>query len=366
VISPRRCVAAILCALLLACDRNGDRSLKQAILEDLAYGVVLPDLRELADTTRRLREAAERFRASPTDEALEAVRAAWREARSAWSRCQAHRVGPEVDLLLDSKIDTFPVNAERVEAAISAAGPLDAAAVERLGGNAKGFFALELLLFAAPGEGDTPMRLASGDAAAARRRVMIVALASNLEQVAGQIRDLWEPERGGFARQFAEAGTRSSELATRDEAFDLLVNRMVSFSEWIADVHLVWPAGRNLDPVELHPEQVRARASANSIQDASDEIEGLRRLYLGSRDGSGLGALVAQASPELDASMRDAFTQASERVAAIPPPLDRALADAPEEVRLAYEAVKRLQVAIATDLVAVYQTTLRVVRFDGD
>lgn len=346
-------LGALACLPLAACDRDERGSLKQEILEDLAYGVILPDLRELADDARVFHEAARQLQRQPTPESVEAARGAWRELRSAWSRCLAHRFGPEVDLLLDSKVDAFPASEPLIEAALAAPGVLDAEAVERLGAHAKGLFALELLLFAE----------AQQDA---RRHEMIVAMAANLEAVAAQLRDLWEPERGGFARDFAEAGTRSSTLRTRDAAFDLVVNRMVSFAEWIADVHFVHPAGRNLDPPVPSPELVRARRSENTIQDASDEIEGLRRLYLGSRDGSGMGALVAQASPELDAAVRDAFAQASERVASIPPPLERALTDAPEEVRLAFEAVKRLQVDLATDLVAVYQTTLRVVRFDGD
>ena len=305
------------------------------------------------------------MRASPTEAELEAVRGAWREARGAWSRCLAHLFGPEVDLLLESKIDAFPPSDEQIQAALVAPGPLDALAIERLGANAKGFFALERLLFDAPGESEAMPVLGQGRGST-RQREMVVAMAANLETVTAQLRDLWEPERGGFARQFAEAGTRSSELATRDAAFDLVVNRMVAFTEWVADVHLVLPSGRNADPPEPHPELVRARRSGNSIQDASDEVEGLLRLYLGSHDGSGLGAFVAQASPELDAALRDAFGQAIERIVSIPQPLDRAITEAPDEVRLAYEAVKRLQVAIATELVAVYQTTLRVVRFDGD
>lgn len=363
---PRAAIALLVVTLACGCDRDAARSLKQEILEDVAYGVILADLREFADNARKLRAAAERLRARPTTEDLETVRGAWREARGTWSRSLAHLVGPESDLLLESKIDSFPANEARIEAALAAPDPLDAAAIERHGAHEKGFFALESLLFDAPGESDTSRRVLAADADGARRRDMVAALAANLDAVAEQLRDLWEPERGGFARNLAEAGTRSSDLPTRDAAFDLLVNRMVAFAEWIADVHLVRPAGRNLDPQRPQAELVRARRSENSIQDASDEIESLRRLYLGSRDGSGLGALVAQASPELDTALRDAFAQASERIASIPPPLDRALTEAPEEVRLAYEAVKRLQVAIATDLVAVYQTTLRVVRFDGD
>lgn len=350
----------------LACSADPRDDMRGKILEDVTYGVILPNLRDFAARASELRVATETFRADPTAAHLDAARIAWTRTRSAWDRSQAHLVGPEQDLLLEAKIETVPTHVEKIDALAAASPALDAAAIDRLGANVKGLPALEVLLYDAPGAASSSLAAMTTDAHASQRRDLLVALASDLESVAAEIRQLWEPEGGGFAIDFATAGTRSSSLATRDAAFDLLINRMVYFTEWLADVHFAWPAGRGVDPPVPQPDLVRSRRSGRTIQDATDQLEGLRNLYQSTPTRAGLGALVAHVSPALDADMRDAFEHAAAQIAAIPPPLDVALTESPEAVRSAFESVKGLQVRTATDLVSVYQTTLRVVRFDGD
>ncbi len=332
-----RPATALAILLLGSCGGNGGGALKQKILHDLTFVVVLPGYRDFAASAAELRRAAEAFRAEPSPENLEAVRKAWAAARRAWNLCQAHLVGPEADRLLDAKIDHFPVSPSRIEEVVRGSEPIDADRVELLGANRKGLGAIEVLLF--EGEG------------ASRRRDLVAAMAGNLQKVAEEIRDLWEPGRGGFDPALA--------AGSRDAAFDLVINRMIFFAESTADLYLRTPPGD-------HADSPRPQRSVRSLEDVRERLRGLRNLYEGRPGGAGLAALVEKAGPELDRAIRAAFDQAEADVAAIPGSLAGDLKRAPAEVQKAFGSIKELKMRLATDLVSVYRTTLRISPFDGD
>ena len=321
--------------VLLASCGGGEGSLKGAILRDLASGVLLPARRDFAEKASELRRAAEE--GSPED-----ARRAWAAARRSWNLCQAGLVGPESDRLLDAKIDSFPVQAARLSDLAAESGPLGPDAIERLGAGAKGLRAIEHLVFT-----ESPV--------ASRERELLVALSRNLEAVAVEIRDLWEPGRGGFAATPPEA------------ALDLLVNRMVVIAEATADLNLAWPLGRRGgETAPPRPELVRSRPSGRSREEVVETLEGIMALYEGPPGGLGLSALVARAAPDLDAPIRESFERARARASALPAPVDRSIVEHPAAVMDAFAALKEFKMRLATDLASACRTTLRVSPFDGD
>ncbi len=319
--------AAALVLLLASCGREpGPR---ERALHELAYGVILPNYRAFSEAAERLARAAEARPADP-----ETLRRAWRDARDAWARCGAHVIGPEHDRLLDAKIDTWP-----------AEPPVEAGDVERLGAHRKGFFAIEALLFDDPGG----------------RPDVLAALARDLARVASEIRDVWEDAGGGFARAFSRAGTPGSPFASRQAAFDLLINHLVVFAEHTNDL-LARPAGLTVaSEGRRDASLLRAARSDHDLDDLRSAVESLRRVYAG-----GLAGPVAQASPEMDAAIRGALDVAPARLSEIPRPLRSALDGPPEPLRRAVAALRGLKVRIAVDLVSAYRTTLTVSPFDGD
>lgn len=340
--------AALALALLAlpACDRN---PVADKILSDLAYGVMLPHYRAFAEKAGALRAAAHAFRSSPGPETLLRVRDAWKEARRAWKVCEPHLVGTEDHLLLAAKIETFPIAVDKIEEVLSGSEPVEEPAVELLGTHRKGLLAIEYLAFG--GEADAP-----------RRRDFLAALAENVEKVAVEIRDHWEPGRGGFADKFARAGRDRSFYRSREAAIDDVVNRLVLFIEIMADAGLRKPLGMTAADVRSpDPELVAARRSGHSIRDLLANLEGIQALYEGR-----LSVRMAQGSPEVDASIRQSLASVRRALEEIPEPLERAISEHQEAVLKAFAAIKELRMKFLIDVVAVYKTTLRVVPFDGD
>jgi predicted lipoprotein len=340
----------VLAAAAFLVFRERVPSRKEAILWDVAYGVILPNYRAFADRAGALRRAASAFSRAPSPEALREVQEAWKAARLAWGVCEAHLIGPEEDRLLHAKVDTSP--AAPPEELLAGADPLDAASVEALGAGHKGFLAIEAWIFGEP-------RLLAGEDE--RRRQALVALCQNLEAVACEIRDAWEPSGGNFVARFTRPGREGSPYPTADAALDDLINRVVQFTEVTKDARLGRPLGVLRSGTGTpQPEAVEARRSGHSLEDLRADLEGVGQVY------EKLSRDVAAASPELDESIRFALNKSKEDVAAIPSPLEEAVLKNPDHVLNAFNMIKVLRDRLAVHLVAVYRSSLRFSDFDGD
>jgi predicted lipoprotein len=320
---------------------------RERLLGELAWGVIVPQYRALAERAGDLRRAASALARSPSEEARRAAREAWKAARLAWAACGPHFIGPERDRFLAAKMDTPAAPPAALEEARARA-----CAVEALGAPLKGFGAIEFFLFAdarllEPGEG--------------RRREFVEALAADLERTACAVRDFWEPSGGGFADRFARPGRGDSPYATADAALDEIINALVQFLERVKDERLGRPLGvLRTGTGEPRPELVRSRAGGHALAELRAEIEGVERLY------EKLSPGVVRAAPELDASVRLALRKSRQDVAAIPEPLEEAVVRHPDAVLNAFNMLQVLRDRLAVHLVAAYRSSLRFGDFDGD
>lgn len=108
------------------------------------YAVHLPPLaRAFEEKARALAAAARQHCAGPAS--LPALRTAWREARLAWVRLAHPALGPVVMRRSQREIDFWPTRAALLKRALDST-PRTLKDMERIGGPAKGFPALELLL----------------------------------------------------------------------------------------------------------------------------------------------------------------------------------------------------------------------------
>jgi uncharacterized protein len=118
-----------------------------AFLQGLHAGWFAPRAQELVQHTAELSRATDAY--CSQGGALAAAREAWRAALLAWDRVSTVAIGPLVERRSARRIDFSPTRPQLITKAI-ARQPANEAEMENIGTPAKGFPALEHLLWAAP------------------------------------------------------------------------------------------------------------------------------------------------------------------------------------------------------------------------
>jgi predicted lipoprotein len=341
---------------------------RSVILARVVADVVLPAVRDADADAAALEVALDALAAGPTEATVLAAQAAWRDARWTWNRAEAVLVGPALDRLLATKVDTSPIDEPRIEEIVAGAGPIDVAFVRTLGSTRKGFHAIELLLFDESGDVVPVVASLTTGPNAARRVALLDAYGEDLADVVREARFTWEPTGEDHASDFSTAGIGSSVYPTRQAAIDALLNHWVAFTEVIADKRLGRPLGRTAGGLPQEP-GAECQRSGNSRLDVLADLVGLRDAYEGSRDGSpgaGVSSLVRVAFVEVHAAIRADLDAAIEAVEAIPEPLLETAQTDPAPVEAAFQAVRAVRVRLLTDLTGVLGGTLTFSPFDGD
>jgi uncharacterized protein len=117
-------------------------------LEAVARGAAIADdqrARRFAEAGTKMREATAAACAAPAVDAA-ALQASWRVSVSAWDAVSSLSTGPLIERRSARQIDFMPARPAAIERAIEAA-PTGVADLERIGAPARGFAALEWLLW---------------------------------------------------------------------------------------------------------------------------------------------------------------------------------------------------------------------------
>jgi hypothetical protein len=167
---------------------------------------MVPQAGALVAGSSRLSQALQAYCAAPPEQAaagLESAREAWRRALASWERLSAVTIGPLLENRSRRMLDFTPTRPRLIEAAITGA-PASAADMELVGAPAKGFPALEWLLWTRPIQPQTPA-------------------CAYAVQIALDIgREAARAEQG-----FREAAARGWDAAPANDAFGELVNQWV-------------------------------------------------------------------------------------------------------------------------------------------
>lgn len=337
---------------------------RRVVVADVTTSVVLPTFDEVAARATALVAAVEPLAAEPSAAALAQSQDAWRAARLPWKETEAFGFGPASDLLLSATIDQSP--ADRIDEELMATAPIDAAYVDNLGANRKGYHALEYILFNGGNE-EALAQLVSGPQAE-RRRALLPALARDLEQNTLELRSAWSADGGNFAGVVTQPGAANERYPTIKSAVDAFVNESIFLSELIANGKLGRPLGMTAGGTP-QPDLEESGPSDNSLADMLGNLRSIRNVYLGTRDGlpgGGISRLVIEQSPATHRAVLEALAGAEQAINEIPRPFRLALEQRSPEVERAYEAVKVLQRVLATEVVAVLGSTLKFNDNDGD
>jgi len=315
-------------------------------LRQLVLEVAVPDLRALPETSASLVQA---LQLAAKGGSLGSARTALQKALLAWQRVQAFRNGPAVDSNALLRSTFWPSREQSIAAVIEGSAAIDAALVENLGVDAKGLYALELMLF------DAEFQSSWFDATHAPRALALAtAFAVDVRARAQAVQELLG-DGHAFADKFAAGG---------QESINRLVNQLVETSETIAADRLLRVLGLQ-EHDRLLPGQLHGGYSGLSTQLALAWLTATQRLYLGAHE-SGLCTLVKQVAPEIDKRVREAFAAAVASLKALDGPLEQVVLHARPRLQEAASKAKALEVALKSDLAASLGVTLSIVSGDGD
>jgi predicted lipoprotein len=246
---------------------------RAALLRETTEMVILPGYADAASAASTLHTRTTALcmpvatGGTPSMADLTAARTAWREALLAWQHTSAYQMGPARDMNLGPEIASFPPITATIETNVTGTTAIDAHFVDAQGSGAKGFYAVEYLLFAYPSyttANDAMTLAALGDA---RRCQYLDALADHLARITTRVSDAWSPTGGNFAATFAEAGSSgNTAYTTQQSAIEALVTQMRDAVEHVKNERLGMPLGlrTTTGPVES-PYAGASIASAEAV-----------------------------------------------------------------------------------------------------
>ena len=340
---------------------------RRVALRGATEQVIVPTYAELAERTAELSSLLDELASAPTDADLVAIRQAYLAVRTPLQESAAFGFGPAQDLHAVAAMDQSPIDPAKIDAELASANDLTPERVSALGANKRGLHAIEYLLFP-DGDAEVDAALVATDQAGERRREFASVAAQLVADSAESLRAAWEPEMGGYARQFDEPGGPDSVSSSVQAGLDTLLNETVVLSELIIKVKLGKPLGTATGG-KLEPAAQESERAGASLSDIASNLRGIRNIYFGARQGSAepnLAGLVRAKSPSADLDARAALDAADAALSAVPEPLTLALSEAPETVTAAYAAIQALKRVLATEVLSSLGASLKFSDNDGD
>lgn len=373
VMSPMRLPCFILAAFLLfpgSAQAQSDDARFQAFDLAMARDYLLPRYQSLMQATDKQEQNWVAFCRQPSADGFGTVRAAFQAAMDAWMPLQHVHTGPAA---LQTRIDRIHFWPERKNAvakqvaALLQSGDAAALAPERIASASvavQGFPALQLLLY----DGDDPAHLfLSGDPAAAYRCAYGTAVARNLKAIAGEIVEGWTAAVDAMAAVPARSGSEYGLPASPKETAQQMFTDLLTLFQLVGDLKLALPLGLSL--ANPKPKLAENWRSGRSLRNVELNLESARAMY-GKDRTSGFRSLMPAGSDsdDLDEQIVEAFAEASSSLAAIPMPLDAAVADPSgrPEVEALLADVRRVRDLMGQKLPSAIGLSVGFNALDGD
>ena len=342
-----------------------DAARDTAFLVGMTRSHALPRFDALAAATADYADRLDRFAASPPPAGLEEGRAAHRKVTDAWAGVQHLRPGPLTLDLRSDRISFWPERPGVVQRQIGQilrdrdAKLLQPGALARQSAAVQGLTVLERLLF---DEGVTAEAFA-GDDARRFRGALAAAAARNLAAMAADARDGWKALEAPLA-----AGEPTILGPTPGEAVNTLFTAAITTLQIIVDQKLMAPLGAG--PAEAKPLVVEALRSGRALRNIAINLDALRALMLGERNGPGFAALLPENADGATArqAIDESFATAIGAVDAIPGPLNVAVVDPAlhKKADRALRAVKAARVEVLGTMAPLLEIALGFNELDGD
>lgn len=331
---------------------------RAAMLTNMSTNIIIPAYAAYQTSTVSLDAAVTAFNASPTSANLVALQNAFVAAYQLWQPASTFDFGPAMTAALRVNTNTYPADVAQINANVTA-GTYNPLLLANL--SAKGFPALDYLLFGTGVDNTAILTLFTTDSQAASRKTYLAALSAELKTNATTILSAWN---GTYKTTFlAATGTDASSSTGQ------LVNQLVYDYEIIKNYEIGIPAGTQ-SMGTTYPAKVQAYYSKISLQLTVLHVQAIQNLYLGAT-GSGLDDYLVFANAKYSGgSLNDAikaqFIVAIAKLQTLTNPLSTNIINNPTAVTAAYTELQKLTVLLKTDMTSSLGIAITYGDNDGD
>ncbi len=371
IVFKRYTAAALVCLSVLAgCTSDekggaqpGTEFDRQAMLSNYSENLIVPGYEALATSATAMETALAAFAAAPSAATLATARTAYQSAYMAWQQVSMYGFGPADDELLRSNLNIYPTATAEIEANVSS-GNYDLQTSANL--DAKGFPALDYLLYSAPTAEGVVARYTTGANAENRKKY--------LRDVAGLVKQRTQTVYQNWTSGKYNETFKASKGTAVGSAIGSLVNQLNSEIDLTKRAKVGIPSGRFTAGSAL-PEKVEAYYSKTSLELLKQAIRAEKAVFMGlsasGTNGQGLDDYLDHVkAPYNGGLLSDAieaqFDAALAAADAIQGPLGDAVTTQPAAVTKVYDALQKLIVLTKTDMPAALGVTITYTDNDGD
>jgi predicted lipoprotein len=327
-----------------------------ALLRNVSEQVAMPAHQAATTKTDALVVALQALETAPAPASLQAAQDAWRAARGAYRTLDVFSsFGPVPTLAIDVRIDASPADPAGIEQSVSAADPITADFVGRLGGKKKGFLALEYLLFKGNGAD-----VLAGFTAGGRRGTLARALGDEIAATMHQLLDAWDPAKNGWAKELTDAG-KGGHYTSQLEAVNDLVGGGAFALELVVGTRLALPLGRKAKGTP-DPSQDPTLASDSAMADMTASMAGVQALY----QTPGFTTLIRPKIQDLDDKAVSEMSGCIGTITAIQRPFATSVTQSNQVVQAAFDACKAFKLTWNTDVTSTLGANVKPLDSDGD
>ncbi|GIU30180.1 iron-regulated protein A precursor [Shewanella schlegeliana] len=366
-------LAIALISTLAACGGSGSDDTTPPVVPDTGFSfsatemvtnltddVIVAGYSNLAASGEAMLLATQTLVNTPTQANLEAAQEAWKAARQPWEQGESHIFGPVDSLGIDPHLDSWPLNTTDLTTVLANNTGFDAETIKGWNDDVQGFHTMEYLLFG-DGVADNTKTISE---LTVNERDYLMGLAEVFRDYTKTLDDAWQVSHDGqsgkaYGELLKKPGVDgntfySSEVGVVEE----LVNGMIGIVDEVGNGKIADPFGESLDKADTS--KVESQYSWNSLRDFSDNIVGVRNVYLGELEGGadkqGIIDFVNAANPELAVRVKSEIDDAITKIAAIAGennmPFRQAISDVEGRVRIqtAVDALTKLQASLESDV----------------
>ncbi|GHN03294.1 iron-regulated protein A precursor [Cytophagales bacterium WSM2-2] len=366
----------IFCCMLIAMSCKKDSTVpandfdRAALAANWANNIILPSYRNFNDAVNELDNAIRTFNTTPSGNNLSTAQGKFKNAYLAWQKCSPLGFGPADQLLLSKNLNTFPTNVIKINTNI-ASGNYNLDQIANL--DAKGFPALDFLLFGIGANNNSILPLYATDTQASKRKDYLAAVSDNIKTQSDNVLNAWLPTGGNYLATFLNAkGTDvGSALGQVINGLDYDVDVLKNYK--VAIPVGIMPSSGTQTGGPL-PYEVEAYYSGISSQLIQVQLSAVRDIYLGNAAGTeGVGLddyLIKINAQRNGSSLSDVITQqfasAITSMQAIPDPFSSVISNNPSTVISAYAQLQQLLVLLKTDMPSSLGVLITYNDNDGD